>query len=81
MSWTDRAACAVHDPDLFTPRGRGGTPADWATPRAICHTCPVRGECLGAAIDEDDAWSMRGGLTPDERRALARRTTTRKESA
>lgn len=64
--WTDRALCAKladFDPD------------DYATARPVCAACPVRQECLDAAMEEERGLgqhhrgSIRGGLSPVERAA------------
>lgn len=45
----------------------------------LCHACPVQQDCLEEALRHEglqparDRWSIRGGLTPDEREAEARR--------
>lgn len=49
----------------------------WA--KAICHTCPVRQQCLDWAManEHGTAWTrygIYGGLTPDERAQLAKET-------
>lgn len=38
---------------------------------AICRTCTVRARCALTAIGNQDPWGIWGGLTPDERDALA----------
>jgi hypothetical protein len=65
--WTRRAAC-LRWPDL-----------DWIDPppeqagvcRAICADCPVRRECLAAALIAAEPWGIWGGLDTDERSDLA----------
>ena len=74
MSWQDRAACEGHpDPDLwFADRGGSG---HYVAARAICDRCPVRVECLGAALEEErhetQRFGMRGGYTGAERDYLS----------
>jgi hypothetical protein len=47
--------------------------------RIICAGCPVRLPCLGDAIRSgDDQWGVRGGLTPEERRAVKKELNRRK---
>lgn len=75
--WRPQAFCREIGMEWFFP---GRTP-DWGTPRAICEQCPVFAECLDAAMAEEEAVAaftgsaarhgMRGGLTPDQRDALA----------
>jgi WhiB family transcriptional regulator, redox-sensing transcriptional regulator len=73
QDWRARAACRDEDPDLFAPasyEGRGAAQAEEA--KAMCVDCPVKGECLAEAIKQGDDVTVRGGMTPDERRALRR---------
>ena len=49
----------------------------WA--KAVCDVCPVRAACLQWALNTEAKapgarWGMYGGLTPDERAALAKET-------
>lgn len=58
--WVTRAACAGTSPDVFFP------PADrtgWspAPARAICDGCPVKVECLTAAVDRREPSGIWGG--------------------
>lgn len=79
--WWDQAACLGMDPDDFFPdHGRVVTP----DAKAACAGCPVRMECLQAAIEEEvaaatlaDAGAVsfyvhgyRGGTTRAERIAI-----------
>lgn len=76
--WQARAACrrldAVDAYTLFFPPDAGR--AVYREARKLCGDCPVRGECLDAALREEDStryrYGMRGGLTPRERSQLAR---------
>lgn len=64
--WRNRAACRDHDPDLFFPVGTKGPAIQQArTAQAVCRKCPVRSDCLEAALSVGDhgVW---GGLTPDQ---------------
>ncbi|HET9871328.1 MAG TPA: WhiB family transcriptional regulator [Propionibacteriaceae bacterium] len=54
IEWLDFAACR---------RGRPAT-------RDTCAGCPVRAECLSAALAADDEAEWRGGVSPDERKDL-----------
>ena len=68
--WREAALCAQTDPDVFfpPPGGRGGEPA-----RRICRRCPVKAECLEAALakpQHEDEYGVWGGTTPKERRAI-----------
>lgn len=72
--WQARAACAGEDTELFYPVGRHETNDPvWDEPRSICLGCPVRNECVNDAILHDDAWGMRGGLTPAQLARLVAR--------
>lgn len=65
--WTEQAACVGLPTEWFFPE-RGGAAAVGQA-KAICHGCPVVGECLAfafATATEDGIW---GGLTPAERAA------------
>lgn len=76
--WQDEAACLDADPALFfPPPGRNATAA-----KKICTECPVRVECLQAAMDwetpadsRDGRAGVYGGLTGKERHRLTRATT------
>lgn len=78
--WTVRAACLAEDPDLFFPvegvasQDRAVREAAWAPAREVCARCLVRDLCLDGAIERREPEGMFGGLTPKERRRLARRT-------
>ncbi|WP_436773903.1 WhiB family transcriptional regulator [Yinghuangia sp. YIM S09857] len=41
--------------------------------KSLCRSCPVRRDCLVAALEERDEHTIRGGLTVEERRALRRK--------
>lgn len=64
--WTEDAACATTDPEIFFPQ-KGGTsrPA-----KKICATCPVLTLCRQYAIDNNDLHGVWGGLSDRERRKL-----------
>lgn len=67
--WHERAACRGLDPDLFFPeRGESTTAA-----KAICADCPVRPECLGFALTENEKFGIWGGKSERERRAARAR--------
>lgn len=74
-------ACVGHEPEIwFAADGRStvASPEAWAPAAAICATCPVTAACLAAAMDAEgqngaaNRHGMWGGLTPDERAALAK---------
>lgn len=71
-----RKACADVNPDLFHPLKMDSASADLAL--KVCRggltpTCPFITECLEYAIAIGDAWSIMGGTTPEQRRAMVRR--------
>ncbi len=35
--------------------------------KSLCSPCPVRLQCLDGAVRDGDVWTVRGGMTPDER--------------
>ncbi|WP_280470965.1 WhiB family transcriptional regulator [Nocardia cyriacigeorgica] len=70
-TWSNRAACRGHDPELWFPIS---AKADDGTARDICRNkCPVRMECAASvakAKDRDGIWA--GFHLPDERSQLQR---------
>lgn len=67
-AWMSGAKCADHNTDLwFPPIGQGGAKA-----KAICHTCPVKGQCLEFAIEHDEVHGIWGGTSGRERERLRR---------
>lgn len=72
IGWRDRAACAESDLDWFPDEDNK---LGIALCEAVCEGCPVRGECLTAALAESSVsydLGFRGGMTERERRALRR---------
>jgi WhiB family redox-sensing transcriptional regulator len=69
MAWADRGNCSGVDPEIFFPHR--GDSVDLA--RAVCRGCAVSSECLSYAIDTNQRFGVWGGLTPAQRRRLARR--------
>jgi WhiB family redox-sensing transcriptional regulator len=73
----DGAPTAIFFPDLTKRSGRipdGGRPDPYADARPICDSCPVRAGCLDLALSVREDDGMWGGLDPDERKLLRRRT-------
>lgn len=68
--WMRFALCAETDPEIFT----GDEGDSYNKARRICAVCPVAGVCLRWALDHDEKFSMWGGLTPQERKALKKQT-------
>lgn len=88
-NWLRDAACkgmTAEDADaVFYPEGPRGrppvnspAPADkWKPARALCGGCPVAGDCLNAALVDEQSqlrFGMRGGMTPDDRDRIMTRT-------
>lgn len=73
--WNRQANCRGVPTHLFFPdEGRSGRNGyDWGLARELCDACPVRSQCLTAALEEERGVGrqmlngMRGGMTPDER--------------
>ncbi len=73
MEWLHRARCRNEDPELFFPVGVTGPAADQvAAAKAVCRECEVRAECLEWAMVTGQDSGVWGGLSEEERRALAR---------
>jgi WhiB family redox-sensing transcriptional regulator len=49
--------CRLTDPELFFAE----SPADVEQAKALCLDCPVRQECLAAALDRREPWGVWGG--------------------
>jgi len=49
--------------------------------KALCASCPVRGECLGYAVSRPEKYGTWGGLNEDERAAERRRRLRKGELA
>lgn len=68
--WRTRAACRADgiSPDAMFP---DSDKERLKAARIICAACPVSRFCLRDAINSgDNQWGIRGGLTPEERRAV-----------
>lgn len=78
-AWKDRGACvSAKDPELWFPEGL----TDKYLPqieqaKAVCRTCPVRGECLSYADENGVKDGIWGGMTTYERANAARRRKRR----
>ena len=49
--------CHAGDPDL----GFADTPADLERAKTLCAECPIRRQCLTAALDREEPWGVWGG--------------------
>jgi WhiB family redox-sensing transcriptional regulator len=66
--WMFAGACAQVDPDLWFPeKGNASSQA-----KTICGTCDVRVDCLRYAVEHGERDGIWGGLSPRQRRPLAR---------
>lgn len=78
--WRTSAACRAEgvNPDAMFP---DNNTAGIAIAKSICRTCPVWRACLRDAIHTgDNQHGIRGGLRPDERRAVAKELARRASS-
>src|SRR5690606_1485548 len=70
-NWYLDAACREVGPSEFEPAP--GTAqlnvTQIAEAKRVCDLCPVKAECLAEALAMGDTWTIRGGLTPNERKA------------
>lgn len=66
--WMDRAACADMDQRIFFPEEQGSS---FRRAREVCGSCPVADECLEHALEIGETLGIWGGLSPDERAAVA----------
>ena len=71
--WQNRAACqsTEHnpvDPEIFFPDPDEVDKI--AAAKALCDQCPVRQTCLDVALEGNDVYGIRGGMTEEERRPL-----------
>ena len=72
-SWRDSAACRDHpSPEVFDTEEHGSP--DWIRAMNLCWVCPVKDECLGAALARyrsEDA-GIWGGTTRAQRTGMRR---------
>lgn len=64
--WQMRALCAQADYEAFFPE-KGGSARD---AKKVCARCPVRKDCLDAALSNGESFGIWGGYTEHERRKL-----------
>ena len=65
----DDLPCLVNDPDLFFAE----RPDDLERAKALCVDCPVRPQCLAAALDRAEPWGVWGGEIFDHGVVIARK--------
>jgi WhiB family redox-sensing transcriptional regulator len=72
-NWSKDAACAGRDTEDFFPESRKTiaeeVEASWPALR-VCHSCPVRAECLERSFEMGDDHGVFGGATPSQRRLV-----------
>lgn len=81
QDWRHRAACRNLDPEIFFPTAEAGPvrAREVARAKAVCARCPVAAECLTWALESGQGYGVWGGMTEDERRALARHAARPRE--
>lgn len=61
--------CHVGDPDLWFAE----SPVDLERAKQLCGACPIRRECLAAALDRQEPWGVWGGEIFDRGSIVARK--------
>lgn len=61
--------CHVGDPDLWFAEN----PSDLERAKASCVGCPIRRECLAAALERGEPWGVWGGEIIDRGEIVARK--------
>lgn len=73
QGWEHRAMCVGEDPELFFPLAETMPYASQiGEAKSVCRACPVLADCLRSALCKGWGDGVFGGMTADERRALAR---------
>ncbi len=78
-AWQATGACRGVDPAVFFPEEGDDTSAAGA--KAICATCPVRTECLEAALVRREKFGVWGGASEAERRRMIRQRRALRRAA
>lgn len=73
--WLDAAACKGHATDLWFAE-RGDNERETKAAKAICAGCPVKDQCLEAALTDNERFGIWGGYTERERRRIKRKRRT-----
>lgn len=68
-SWRDDAACAEQFTDMWFPP-KGPMHPEHRMAMRMCWECPVRQQCLEAALQDPEQYGIRGGVTAKERRQM-----------
>ncbi|MEU8890440.1 WhiB family transcriptional regulator [Streptomyces sp. NPDC048442] len=75
--WTQDAACAEVDPELFFPvSALGPGAAQTGDAKKVCARCPVRAQCLDWALETRQRTGVWGGTDEKERAKMLRRRET-----
>ncbi|ALR14287.1 transcriptional regulator [Mycobacteroides saopaulense] len=61
--------CHVADADLWFAE----SPADLERAKALCADCPIRSQCLAAALDRAEPWGVWGGEILEQGAIVARK--------
>ena len=61
--------CHVEDPDLWFAED----PRDLERAKELCAQCPLRRECLTAALERQEPWGVWGGEILDRGSVIARK--------
>jgi WhiB family redox-sensing transcriptional regulator len=69
--WWELGECKGSDPEAWFP-GQGAPSPTIGDMKATCAACPVRVDCLTAALDEGEKFGIWGGASERERRAMRR---------
>ena len=64
-----RLPCWDEDPDLFFAE----RPDELEQAKALCVDCPIRPQCLAAALDRGEPWGVWGGEIFDHGVVIARK--------
>ncbi|MGD9618409.1 MAG: WhiB family transcriptional regulator [Mycolicibacterium sp.] len=68
-STTAAIPCHVEDPDLWF----ADDPADLEQAKSLCGSCPLRRECLSAALERQEPWGVWGGEILERGAVVARK--------
>lgn len=68
-SWRDDAACVEQFTDMWFP-AKGPMAAENHMAMRMCWSCPVREQCLTAALQDPEQYGIRGGVTAKKRRRM-----------
>jgi WhiB family transcriptional regulator, redox-sensing transcriptional regulator len=61
--------CHLEDPDMWFAEN----PVELERAKALCADCPIRRECLAAALERGEPWGVWGGEILDRGTVIARK--------